>query len=606
MAYSLWGLVKGLLIQDETDRTKEISLEVDPASTASTRTTLKSVQTANRTVTLPDATDILLGRDTTDVVTNKSIDADTNTLTNIENDNIKAGAAIDASKIANGSVDNTEFQALNGVTGNIQTALNTLQTDISNHITDTSDAHDASAISVIPSGNLVSTDVQAALVELQGEIDILAPGGGANLTLSNLTSPTAVNQDLLPDTTDTRNIGNSPINRFNNIFASTITVGNELQAGDDHGEGILLGAAASGETSLYSPSGQITAYATSAPIRNVGLFTRNNNSGLATDSGSLFLETGNKTVGVGNSGNIQLRTGTATGTRGKIILQDGSHGTVGHVLTSTDVNGSASWQALPVTSVVGVSRVIGGSGDTTSSTAYTMNARKLVLANSLNEIVVVTPGGGVTNSTTTAGPAVNGRDQVGAFPNSSWIHFYWIWNGTTLATLSSLSSTTPTLPSGYTHFAYMAAIYKDSGGNFLTMRQRGSWMHYKTRKLITNINAAPIGNIYYIGVVPPNASVFQMQYNGRITSTAGGLIDITFFVRAPNTGTGDILYSEYKSMTGLGASQTQEVLSGTANLPVLTDIFNNNEFVHELNIVNGTSPLISVYAAGFQIPNGDN
>lgn len=35
----------------------------------------------------------------------------------------------DATSIADGSVDNTEFQHLNGITSNIQTQLNTLQDD---------------------------------------------------------------------------------------------------------------------------------------------------------------------------------------------------------------------------------------------------------------------------------------------------------------------------------------------------------------------------------------------------------------------------------------------------------------------------------------------
>lgn len=62
----------------------------------------------------------LVTADSTDVLENKTIDADDNTILNLENDNIKAGAAIDATKIADGSVDNTEFQTLDGVTGNIQ------------------------------------------------------------------------------------------------------------------------------------------------------------------------------------------------------------------------------------------------------------------------------------------------------------------------------------------------------------------------------------------------------------------------------------------------------------------------------------------------------
>jgi len=40
--------------------------------------------TADRTVTVQDATDVLVGRDTTDTLTNKSIDADNNTITNLD------------------------------------------------------------------------------------------------------------------------------------------------------------------------------------------------------------------------------------------------------------------------------------------------------------------------------------------------------------------------------------------------------------------------------------------------------------------------------------------------------------------------------------------
>jgi len=63
----------------------------------------------------------------TDTFTNKTIDADGtgNSITNIEDANIKSSAAIDAAKIANGTVSNTEFQYLNGVTSAIQTQLNT-------------------------------------------------------------------------------------------------------------------------------------------------------------------------------------------------------------------------------------------------------------------------------------------------------------------------------------------------------------------------------------------------------------------------------------------------------------------------------------------------
>lgn len=81
-------------------------------------------------------------------LTNKTIDADSNTISNIENADIKAGAAIDASKIADGSVSSTEFQYLDGVSSNIQTQLNgkTSSTLTSAHI-------------LVGNGSNVATDV---------------------------------------------------------------------------------------------------------------------------------------------------------------------------------------------------------------------------------------------------------------------------------------------------------------------------------------------------------------------------------------------------------------------------------------------------------------
>jgi DNA-directed RNA polymerase subunit F len=53
------------------------------------------------------------------------------------------------------------------------TADTTLTTNLTTHINNTTDAHDASAISVVPAGNLASTTVQAALEEIQTELDTL-------------------------------------------------------------------------------------------------------------------------------------------------------------------------------------------------------------------------------------------------------------------------------------------------------------------------------------------------------------------------------------------------------------------------------------------------
>jgi hypothetical protein len=78
-------IVSGLSLSDS-------SIVFEGATSDDFETTL-SVEdpTADRTVTIPNATDTLVGRATTDTLTSKSIDADNNTITNLEVDNLKAG-----------------------------------------------------------------------------------------------------------------------------------------------------------------------------------------------------------------------------------------------------------------------------------------------------------------------------------------------------------------------------------------------------------------------------------------------------------------------------------------------------------------------------------
>ena len=61
---------------------------------------------------------------TSDTLTNKDIDSDNNNITNIVNADIKAAAAIDATKIADGSVTSAEFQHIGGLTSDAQTQIN--------------------------------------------------------------------------------------------------------------------------------------------------------------------------------------------------------------------------------------------------------------------------------------------------------------------------------------------------------------------------------------------------------------------------------------------------------------------------------------------------
>lgn len=99
-------------IYDNADPTKLLQFQLSGIPTASTRT-----------ITIPNASTTLLGTDNTASVTSKTINADSNTITNIDDGEIKSGAAINAAKIHDGSISNTEFGRLDNISGNIQTLI---------------------------------------------------------------------------------------------------------------------------------------------------------------------------------------------------------------------------------------------------------------------------------------------------------------------------------------------------------------------------------------------------------------------------------------------------------------------------------------------------
>ena len=106
--------------------------------TAETDSQTLSFSTPNLTISNGNAVNLstlttgLITASSTDTFTNKTIDADGtgNSITNIEDANIKAAAAIDATKIADGSVTSAEFQYINTLSSNAQTQIDSKQATI--------------------------------------------------------------------------------------------------------------------------------------------------------------------------------------------------------------------------------------------------------------------------------------------------------------------------------------------------------------------------------------------------------------------------------------------------------------------------------------------
>jgi hypothetical protein len=157
-------------------------------------TLIGPASTADVTITLPAATDTLVGKATTDTFTNKSIDFDNNTITNIEVDNLKSG------------VLDTDISSVAGTDTTLASAK-AIKTYVDAQVT-------LQDLDVQGDSGTIDIDLDSETLDIAGGTNITTAGAGTTLTvnldtaLTGLTS-VAVDNITISDNIITTNASNA-------------------------------------------------------------------------------------------------------------------------------------------------------------------------------------------------------------------------------------------------------------------------------------------------------------------------------------------------------------------------------------------------------------
>lgn len=281
-------------------------------------------------------------------------------------------------------------------------------------------------------------------------------------------------------------------------------------------------------------------------------------------------------------------------------------GVSGRWYFSNDLNGGTLWfdtgsswlQAAAPAEVSGGFRVLGLLGVPNAAnplTQYEISATQVILWRTTGSTITRVNTGTIVNNTSTSGPTANGRDQAAAFSANSWVHFYFIWNGTTLASISSVNTQDvgPTLPSGYTHWAYATAIRFNASAQMDQHWTSGAWV---TRCVpiggaaLTNGTATSFTTVSLAALVAPNSTSARIhtQINGTMSGNA------TVYVSLRTLGSSQEI--PVAALTTTSAQTVLEVSDTTMHI-------NSQQIQYKTNAPL-TSGGVNLDVTAYKVPNG--